>query len=188
MKHRSKTTTHLTPLLALSEVFVPLLLGPRRSGVCSELSHTVDAVHGISTLCKIARPVSGTTSHVERRTGDLICRRGHEQAIRQVHHVHRPEMLYLLRCAARVGDMNLAAHNFHHRRIRPLVPGSRTTTGHDLVTSQEPARDHFSTDAAARKTNLLRDPRNASRGGRRPDPATGRTVRRLNRNEGRDGG
>ena len=36
------------------------------------------------------------------------------------------------------------------------MPASRTTTGHDLVTSQEPARDHFSTDAAARKRNLLR--------------------------------
>ena len=68
------------------------------------------------------------------------------------------------------------------------MPASRTTTGHDLVTSQEPARDRFSTDSAARKTNLLRDPRNASRGGRRPDPATGRTVRRFDRNEGRDGG
>ena len=26
--------------------------------------------------------------------------------------------------------MNLAAHNFHHRRIRPLVPGSRTFYPH----------------------------------------------------------
>ena len=80
-------------------------------------------------LSKVARPVSETTSPVERRTGDLICPRGHELAIRRVHHPPRSETLWLLRCAARVGDVNLASHNFHHRRMGPLVPSSRTSQG-----------------------------------------------------------
>ena len=33
----------------------------------------------------------------------------------------------------------------------------RATTGHDLVPSRERDRDHFSTDAAARKRNLHQD-------------------------------
>ena len=39
------------------------------------------------------------------------------------------------------------------------VPAGGTTTGHDLVPSRERARDHFSTDAAARKRNLEFDRR-----------------------------
>ena len=38
--------------------------------------------------------------------------------------------------------------------LPPLVQKG-PTTGHELVPPQEPARDHFSTDAAARKRNVL---------------------------------
>gem|GEM_PF-5683212 len=43
-----------------------------------------------------------------------------------------------------------------------LLPVSGTTTGHDLVTSQEPVRDHFLTDAAARKRNVYRSIRDSA--------------------------
>ena len=85
-----------------------------------EFRRTVDATHGNSTLCnstlcnstlcKVVRPVSRTTSRVDRRTLDLIRPCAHKLAIRRVDCLHRPEMSCVLWCAARACIANLTSY------------------------------------------------------------------------------
>ena len=89
--------------------------GIGRSSLCDEFRHTVDAAHGNSThgnsaLCKVVRPVSRTTSRVDRRTLDLISPCAHKLAIRRVDCLHRSEMSCILWCAARACIANLTSY------------------------------------------------------------------------------
>ena len=84
--------------------------GIGRSSLCDEFRHTVDATHGNSRLCKVVRPVSRTTSRVDRRTLDLIRPCAHKLAIRRVDCLLRPEMSCVLWCAARACIANLTSY------------------------------------------------------------------------------